>query len=164
MIRFVDWLDARTAKMRRRVCRLTARLLSVTILSMPESRIRVLLVEDDRIFADLLSKQFSHRNAEVIHAGTGKEALSALQGDGKFDVILLDISLPDIDGFEVLSRIQGEPLLKAIPVVVISNFAQEKDIEWGRNLGVKQFVKKISVMPIEIVDIAFQHCPTAQDY
>ena len=136
--------------------------LDATIPQMANLPVRVLLVEDDRIFAELLTKQFKHRDAEVIHAATGKQALDYLKSDGKFDVMLLDLSLPDIDGFSVLESMQNVPTQKLIPVVVISNFAQEKDIEWGQKLGVKQFVKKVSVMPIEIVDIAFQYCPNAK--
>ena len=125
---------------------------------MAEAQIRVLLIEDDKILSDILVKQFASRRAVVVQSTTGREALDALQNDGQFDVILLDISLPDIDGFEVLSQIQLIESLKEIPVIIISNFAQEKDIEWGRKLGAKQFIKKVSVMPIDIIDAAFKIC------
>ncbi len=125
---------------------------------MADQHIRVLLVEDDRVFADLLTKQFSTRGTEIVHCGTGKEALHVLERDGAFDVMLLDISLPDIDGLEILSRIAGIPTLAKIPVIIISNFAVEKDIEWVQKMGVKQVIKKISVMPGEIVDAALRVC------
>ncbi len=125
---------------------------------MAERPSRVLLVEDDRVFADLLTKQFSARGSELVHCASGKEAMNALEKESLFDVILLDVALPDIDGFEILSRIRAIPALAAIPVVVISNFTVEQDIEWGRKLGVTRFVKKISVMPGDIVDTALKAC------
>ena len=125
---------------------------------MADKNPHVLLVEDDRVFSEILSRQFESRGATIVHAATGKDALEALKGKMVFDVILLDLSLPDIDGFDLLSQIKGIPALADIPVIVISNFAEEKDIEWGRKLGVKQFIKKVSVMPGEIVDAALDAC------
>jgi CheY-like chemotaxis protein len=119
---------------------------------------RVLLIEDDHVFAELLSRQFESRGIPFVHCGTGKEALDTFAKDGAFDVILLDLSLPDIDGLDILKRVRAVPALAAIPVVVISNFAVEQDIAWGKDLGIKQFVKKISVMPVDIVDIALKAC------
>ncbi len=117
---------------------------------------RVFLVEDDRVLADLLARQFVLRGAEIVIANTGKDAINILEKDATFNVIILDLSLPDIDGFEILSRIKDVPVISTIPVIVISNFAVEKDAEWARKLGVSQFLKKVSLMPGEIVDIAFQ--------
>ena len=120
------------------------------------NKMRVFLVEDDRVLADLLARQFVLRGAEIVIANTGKDAINILEKDATFNVIILDLSLPDIDGFEILSRIKDVPVISTIPVIVISNFAVEKDAEWARKLGVSQFLKKVSLMPGEIVDIAFQ--------
>lgn len=117
--------------------------------------IRVLLVEDDQVFGEILTKRFASGGAAIVHAENGKEALAALEREQVFDVILLDISLPDMDGFEVLSRIREVPAFAKIPVVVVSNFVQDKDIDWGRKMGVAQFIQKSNVMPGDIIEAAF---------
>lgn len=121
---------------------------------------KVLLVEDDRVFADILKKRFALRNVVIVHSGTGKSALEELEKDADFDLILLDISLPDMDGFEILEHISRVKELAAIPVVIVSNFTVEKDNDWAGKKGVRRVVKKISVMPEEIVDIALSECKT----
>ncbi len=94
---------------------------------------------------------------EPIHYANGLDAVSGIATSGDIDLILLDISLPDIDGFEVLQRLASFQEVAHIPVVIVSNFSQEKDIAWGKKFGVKQFLNKASVTPVEIVDIASEY-------
>lgn len=114
---------------------------------------RVLLVEDDTVLSKLLYTQFLHQEMECIMAETGEDALKFLKIDQNFSVILLDIALPGMDGFEVLSTIKADPLMASIPVVIVSNFSQEKDITWGKKLGAVRFVAKVSVTPADLVAI-----------
>ena len=116
--------------------------------------IRVLLIEDDTVLANLLFTQFQHQDIECVIVNSGEDALQILKTDHNFNTILLDISLPGIDGFEVLSNIKKESALAAIPVVIVSNFSTEKDMAWGKQLGAARFVSKISVVPSDIVAIA----------
>ena len=117
-------------------------------------KLRIVLVEDDDIIADFLVQRLTLENIDTVRYANGLDAVSGIRTIGKIDLILLDISLPDIDGFEVLKRIASFQEKNMVPVVVISNFSQEKDISWGKKLGVKQFVNKVSVTPIEIVNLA----------
>lgn len=122
---------------------------------MPDAQnLRVLLVEDDGVLADLLSTQFRNQGIECVVAATGEDALKFLETDQNFGVILLDLSLPGTDGFEVLSRIKKDPLVAAIPVIIVSNFGMENDIAWGKKLGAASFVSKVSMVPAEIVSLA----------
>ncbi len=114
---------------------------------------RVLLIEDDAVLAGLLSAQFHHEGLECVVATSGEEALERLARDAAINAILLDISLPGIDGFEVLSDIKHNPRTASIPVIIISNFSQDKDIAWGKQLGAERFISKISVVPADIVSI-----------
>ena len=119
---------------------------------------RVLLVEDDKIFTDVLTSRFTASGATFVHVWNGEEAVKALEHEQIFDVILLDVSLPDIDGFDILSRIRTVPAFSDIPVIVVSNFVKQSDLEWGKKKGVVQFIQKSSVMPDEIVSSAFRAC------
>lgn len=122
----------------------------------PAQNPRVLLVEDDVVLSTLLSSQFSNQDVQCVVAATGEEALGLLKEDQNFGVILLDISLPGTDGFEVLAAIKKDPKVAPIPVIVVSNFSQEKDIAWGKKLGAAQFVSKVSMVPVEIVTLALE--------
>lgn len=119
----------------------------------PAEKHHVVVVEDDDILADLLVKRLAVENFDCTRYANGEDAVSGILAAPHIDLILLDISLPDIDGFEVLKRIQTDARAAKIPVVIASNFSQEKDIAWGEKLGVKRFLNKASMVPSEIVDI-----------
>ena len=127
----------------------------------PSTEPRILLVEDDEIFADILIKRFTNSGAVIMHAKNAKDAIAVLERESPFNAILLDVALPDMDGFEILSRIRSVPAFLNIPVVIVSNFVKEKDVEWGRKLGAVRFIQKSSVMPGEIVDITLKACLSA---
>lgn len=119
---------------------------------------RVLLVEDDQMFGDILKKRFESNGATIVHVSSGRDALETVGREQLFDVMLFDVSLPDMDGFEILSHIREVPAFSKIPAIIVSNFVKEKDVEWGQKLGVLRFVQKSSVMPGEIIDIALSAC------
>lgn len=87
---------------------------------------RILIVDDEKAFAQLLKKnlELEADNYEFILAYNGQEALDKITNE-KPDLILLDISLPDIDGLEVCKKIKGTPETKGIPVILITG----KDVE-----------------------------------
>lgn len=120
---------------------------------MADTEKRVLLVEDDEVLSNILSTHFRNNRIECTVAATGEGALLQL-GSGAFDLVLLDISLPGMDGFEVLSAMKRDPKTAGIPVIIVSNFSQEKDIAWGKELGAEKFLSKVSVVPADIVSIA----------
>ncbi|MDX3095129.1 response regulator transcription factor [Streptomyces sp. ME01-24h] len=102
---------------------------------------RLLLVEDDRRVAAALSAVLARHGLQVTHARSGEEALHALlpdHGPG-FDVVLLDLGLPDQDGFEVCSRIR---LRSAIPVIMVTARADVRSRIHGLNLGADDYVVK----------------------
>jgi CheY-like chemotaxis protein len=125
-----------------------------------EPKLRVLLVEDDAVLSKLLYTRFLHEGLECIVAETGEDALKFLQIDQSYNAILLDISLPGMDGFEVLSNIKRNPLTASIPVIIVSNFSQEKDIEQGKKLGAARYVSKVSVVPSDLVSMVLEESHT----
>jgi DNA-binding response OmpR family regulator len=112
----------------------------------------IVLVEDDDVLAEFLMDRLKIQQMEPVRFANGADAVSGILVGNKIDLILLDISLPDIDGFEVLKRIASFQASAHIPVIIASNYSQEQDIEWGKKMGVMQFINKASATPVEIVD------------
>ena len=110
------------------------------------------------MFGDILKKRFESNGASIVHVTSGKEAMDTVAKAQPFSIILLDVSLPDMDGFEILSRIRAVPAFANIPIIIVSNFVKEKDLEWGQKLGAVRFIQKSSVMPGEIVETTLAAC------
>ena len=113
---------------------------------------RILLVEDDILLSKLLSKKLADNNADVSRALDGEEAISMIKNNPKFDLVLLDIMLPKVDGFQVLEAIRADEDKKATIVVILSNLGQKNDIERGVSLGAKKFLVKAILSPDDIVE------------
>jgi len=102
---------------------------------------KILIVEDDRFLHSLIGDKLSKAEAELIAAFDGETGLEKATEE-RPDIILLDILLPGIDGFEVLRKIKEDPELKDIPVIILSNLGQEDDIKKGTELGAEEFLIK----------------------
>lgn len=113
---------------------------------------RILLVEDSANDIELVlaSLAENHLANEVVVTRDGEEALDYLYRRGIFRlrqegnpvVVLLDLKLPKINGLEVLSQIKSDPVLKVIPVVVLTSSREEKDLAGSYNLGTNAYVVK----------------------
>ena len=101
----------------------------------------VLLVEDDREQHDLLCGGLREEGVALSAASDGPEALRAVAGR-KYDLILLDIGLPEMDGFEVLRRLKADPATERIPVIVLTAWNDTKDKLRGLDLGAVDYVTK----------------------
>ena len=115
---------------------------------------KILLVEDDNFLSELLSKKLIESQATVTRAANGEEAISIIKSNPKFDLILLDLMLPKIGGFEVMEAINGDEKAKGTPVIILSNLGQKNDVEKGVSLGAKKFLVKAILSLDEIVDAA----------
>ncbi|PIY95521.1 response regulator, partial [Candidatus Jorgensenbacteria bacterium CG_4_10_14_0_8_um_filter_39_13] len=101
----------------------------------------ILLVEDELLLSNILKSRLEKEGFKVFQARDGEMALKFLR-ETKPDIILLDIILPKISGFEILEELQKNPELQSAPVAIISNLGQESDIQKGRSLGaINYFVK-----------------------
>ena len=101
----------------------------------------ILLIEDDKFLSSLLKNRLEKEGLSVTHAGDGEEALNILH-QTKPDLALLDIILPKKNGFEVLEEIQNNPLIKDMPVMIISNLGQDADVIRGKDLGAIEYYVK----------------------
>lgn len=106
---------------------------------------KILIVEDDKFLRDLIEKQLIKKGFKTLTAVNGEEGLEIIEKE-KLDLVLLDILLPSMDGFEVMRRMK-----KKIPVIIMSNLGEEKDIKTALELGAKDYILKASFTPLEIV-------------
>lgn len=91
-----------------------------------------------------LLAQFTLESADfkVLVANNGKEGLELLESESAINLIILDIMMPGMDGYEVLKRLKSDPEKKGIPVLIFSAMVQEKEVEKGYKLGADGYIKK----------------------
>ncbi len=111
----------------------------------------ILIIEDDKFLRELICRKLINEHFKTEEAIDGEEGLKKLQ-EIKPDLILLDLILPGLDGFEVLSRIKDNPSTSSIPVLILSNLGQKDEIEKGLKLGAADFLVKAHFTPEEIID------------
>ena len=104
--------------------------------------IRILIVEDDEDLVALATHWLERAGYHVEHAGDGESAFNLLNNDPLPSVVLLDVMLPKIDGFEVLRRIRADRRTRRLPVVVVTSFSRDKDEKRGRELGANDYIVK----------------------
>ena len=115
---------------------------------MTDSRKRILIVEDERPIARAFELKLSHSGFEPVVTYDGEEALLALEKQ-KFDLILLDLIMPKMDGFAFLREL-GKRKIK-VPAIVTSNLGQEEDIRRAKELGAKDYFVKSDTPIADIV-------------
>jgi len=103
------------------------------------------------MLVEIYSKKFISDGFDADTANSGAEAEKKIKS-GKFDLVLLDLILPEADGFEVLKKIKGDPSVKNTKVVIFSNLSQEEDKEKAATLGADDFLTKSDYTPSEIVE------------
>jgi len=111
----------------------------------------ILIIEDDKFLRELIAKKLTDAGYDSSEAADGEEGLKKIKEE-KPDLILLDLILPGIDGFEVLSRTREDPALTSIPVIILSNLGQKDDVERGLKLGAIDYLIKAHFTPNEIIE------------
>ena len=113
---------------------------------------RILIVEDDADLVALARRWLEREGHEVEHAASGPDAVRALAAARALpDIVLLDVMLPKIDGFEILRLIRSEARTKDLPVVMVTSFTRDKDVARGRELGANDYITK-PLMEIDFLD------------
>jgi DNA-binding response OmpR family regulator len=111
----------------------------------------ILIVEDDKFLRELIAKKLQKEGYNISEAVDGEEGIKKIKTE-KPDLVLLDLILPGIDGFEVLSRMKADEELAGIPVIILSNLGQREEIERGLKLGANDYMIKAHFTPREIID------------
>jgi DNA-binding response OmpR family regulator len=112
---------------------------------------KILIVEDDKFLRELIAKKLKNEGFDVVEAVDGEEGLKKIKEE-RPDLVLLDLILPGIDGFEVLARVKEDPNLAQIPVIILSNLGQREEVERGLKLGASDYLIKAHFTPGEIVE------------
>jgi len=112
---------------------------------------KILIVEDDKFLRELIARKLAKENFEVAEAVDGEEGIKKAKEE-KPDLVLLDLILPGIDGFEVLSKIKEDEATQKIPVIVLSNLGQKEDVERCMQLGAVNYMIKAHFTPVEIIE------------
>src|SRR3989338_3249776 len=110
----------------------------------------ILVVEDDPDLSSLMKKKLTDEGFAVIAAQTGQEALDAI-ATAKPDFVLLDILLPDIDGLTVLNEIASKPETKSLPVIILSNLADQGSREQAAAIGDYEYLIKAKTDLSEVI-------------
>jgi two-component system chemotaxis sensor kinase CheA len=102
----------------------------------------VLLVDDSAFFRDLLAPLIKAAGYRVVAAASAADALAALKSDARFDLIVTDIDMPDMDGFALAEAVRAIPAATAIPIIALATMVSAETVERGRAVGFHDFVAK----------------------
>jgi CheY-like chemotaxis protein len=117
-----------------------------------ESKKKILIVDDDSFLLDMYTLKFSQSNFEVTTALGPEQALKVLRGGSVPDVMLLDIVMPVMDGFELMEKMKEEHLAQTTIRIILSNRGQPSDIAKGEALGAAGYIVKASSTPAEVIE------------
>jgi CheY-like chemotaxis protein len=117
-----------------------------------EKKHKVFIIDDDNFMLDMYGLKFKERGFIVDTSLSGKEAIKKLREGLLPDIILLDIIMPGIDGFEILETIKKEKLAGNAVIIALSNQWLDEEIEKAKKLGVKDYIIKANTIPSEVLD------------
>lgn len=112
---------------------------------------KILVIEDDKFLRKVIVRKLSAEGYEVIEAIDGEKGIAAAQ-EQRPDLILLDLVLPEIDGFEVLTALKKGKNTFKIPVIVLSNLGEKENVERGIKAGAADYLIKARLEPSEITE------------
>lgn len=116
-----------------------------------KNKTKILLVEDDEFLRDICKRKLEKEGFTVSLAVDGNEAMKKIMEE-KFELILLDVILPGIDGFEILKRTKADPNKSSTPIVMLTNLGQTSDVEKGFSLGADDYIVKAHFTVGEIIE------------
>lgn len=112
---------------------------------------KILIIEDDKFLRELIARKLEREGYETAEAVDGEDGFKKIKTD-KPDLVLLDLILPGIDGFEVLSKMKEDISLAQTPVIILSNLGQKEDVDRGLKLGAADYLIKAHFTPGEIIE------------
>ncbi|OHA54319.1 MAG: hypothetical protein A2Z62_01180 [Candidatus Terrybacteria bacterium RIFCSPLOWO2_02_42_20] len=118
---------------------------------MDKTKHKILIIDDDEFLLDMYAVKFKEEGFEVELARGGKDALNKIKEGIYPEVVLLDVVMPGMDGFELLEIIRKEKLIPTSKIIILSNLSQKEHLDKGTNLGVADYVVKAYFTPSEVV-------------
>lgn len=111
----------------------------------------ILIIDDDSFLLDMYALRFSQAGYHVETASSAEETLTKLREGLSPKVMLLDVVMPAVDGFELLEQINQEKLAESTVKIYLSNLGQDQDIARGKSLGASGYIVKANSTPSEVV-------------
>jgi CheY-like chemotaxis protein len=112
---------------------------------------KILIVEDEEILLELLEKRLTQEGYQIAIAKDGLEGLERIKEDIP-DLILLDIVMPRMGGFEMMKELQKDEKFSQIPIIIISNSGQPVEIDLAQKLGARDWLVKTDFEPQEVIE------------
>ena len=112
---------------------------------------KILIIEDEKIICDLLERKLTREGYSVVITTNGIDGLVKMRED-RPDIVLLDIIMPKMGGFEVMEEMNKDETLKDIPVIVVSNSGQPVEIDRIKKMGAKDWLIKTEFDPQEVLN------------
>lgn len=111
---------------------------------------KILIVEDDPFLSSMYISKLQKKGYDTLTCEDGPKGLE-LASQEKPDLILLDILLPKMSGFDVLKKLKEDPELKDIPVILLTNLGQRADVDEGLRMGAVDYLIKAHFTPVEVI-------------
>ena len=123
---------------------------------------KILLAEDDKQIGDMISFKLSNSGHQIVRAHDGEQAVKLVAGE-RPDLILLDAMMPGLNGFEVLRRLKSDPIVRSIPIIMVTAKGHERDVLTGlRGGAIDYIVKPFSLKELSArVELALRREPPA---
>lgn len=118
---------------------------------MADAKKNIMIIEDDRFLSSLIKARLEKNDFATTQAFDGEEAMKLLRQE-RPNLIVLDLIMPKVTGFEILEAISLDPQLSKVPVVILSNLAQDSDIQKAKSLGAIEYLVKIRVSIDELIN------------
>ena len=115
-----------------------------------EKKVKIILVEDDKFLSRMYKTKLDMEGFEVHTAFDGKTGLAMIQKESP-DVLLLDIILPKLEGWDIIKQMKKDPATKNIPIIVLSNLGSDEDVAKAKLYGVKDYLVKAHFIPREVI-------------
>jgi DNA-binding response OmpR family regulator len=121
---------------------------------------KILFIEDDPLINKIYSTRLKTDGHEVFTAENGEEGLKIAM-DNNPDIVILDVMMPRVDGFEVLEKLREDERFKLKPIIMYSNLNNEEEIKRAKQMGVTEFVIKANLSPTQMVEKIKQYINVA---
>lgn len=116
-----------------------------------EKKYKIIIVDDDDFLVNMYATKFGNSGVSVDACSSGESMLEKLRAGVKVDLILLDIVMPAMSGVETLKKMRQGKLGEGIPVVMLTNQSDKKDISEAKELNIAGYIVKSAATPSEVV-------------
>jgi PleD family two-component response regulator len=123
----------------------------------------LLLIDDDQFLLDMYAMKFKENDVDVVSSTSGEEALAKLRDGLNPDIIVFDMVMPAMDGFDFLKHVKEEKLAENAVLIALSNQGDNTGMDQAKELGVNDYILKAHTVPSEVVKRVIKVAETARD-